>query len=197
MSEEQRKTIISQLRLRSFEVTDFTKLHECVTTKGGDEGHTQLLFGQTVPKWHPRIRLIGKLDMLSSLLNLAKLNMPEKGRHALNRIQEKLVYVMGEAATETEDADRFFENYHSLNDEDIDELETATRSCEASGAQFTGWVEKMEQAGAIIEVGRTAAREAESMAWELHQQGMVRDILPRWLNRLSDYLWAFARSRAF
>lgn len=194
MSEAQRRVIISQLRLRSFEVSDFAELNAHVTTKAGDEGHTQLLFGQSVPKWHPRIRLIGKLDMLSSLLNLAKLNTPEKGRHALNRIQEKLVYVMGEVATETEDANRFFENYHSLNDDDIDELESATQAFEESGAQFTGWVEKMEQAGAIIEVGRTAAREAESMAWELHNQGMIRNTLARWLNRLSDYLWAFART---
>lgn len=193
MSEEQRATIISQLQLRSFEVSDFSELQSSVTTKGGDTGYTQLLFGQKVEKWHPRIRLVGRLDFLSSLLNLSKIHSSDKGRHLLNRLQEQLVYVMGEVATDSADIDRFLEGYHSLTDADILDIEAKTEQLENSGAKFTGWVENLEQNAAFAESARTVARETESMAWELHSQGLLRDVLPRWLNRLSDLLWAFAR----
>lgn len=193
MSEKQRSTIISKLKLRSFEVSDFSEVQSSVTTKGGDAGYTQLLFGQKVEKWHPRIRLVGRLDFLSSLLNLSKIHSSDKGRHLLNRIQEQLVYVMGEVATDIADIDRFLDGYHSLNDTDIKDIEAKTEQLESSGAQFTGWVENLELNAAFAESARTVARETESMAWELHSQELLREVLPLWLNRLSDLLWAFAR----
>jgi len=193
MSEEQRNEIVRQLRLRSFEVREFSEIHAQVTTKKGDDGETQLLFNQSAPKWHPRIQLVGKLDFLSSLLNLAKLNAPDKERHELNRLQEKLVYVMAEVATDEADHDRFLDHYHSLTDQDVHDLESSIKVLESSGAQFTGWVEKMSFVGAIADSARAIAREAEGMAWKLQSEGRMRPVLPRWLNRLSDYLWAFAR----
>lgn len=195
MTQEQRQDIIVKLRLRSFEAQDFRDIHEQITTRTGDEGETQLVFGQRVAKSHPRIRLVGKLDLLSSFLNLAKIQAEEKSRHGLNRLQDQLVYVMGEVATHEDDAERYMEHYHSLAASDVDELEVATRALEASGAQFTGWIEKLEWGSALVETARSAAREAEAMAWELHNENLLRVELPRWLNRLSDYLWALAREK--
>lgn len=194
MSDTQREQLIKELGLRSFKVKAFTDLHSSVTTKDGDEGTTELLFGSVVPKWHPRIRLIGKLDHLSSVLNLAKLSTSDKIQKRLYRLQEILVYVMGEVATPSKDRERFLDNYHSLTEADVSDLESSTRDLQNRGAEFTGWVKPMRQTEAILEIARTVARESESMAWELVDQGELRVIIARWINRLSDFLWAFARA---
>jgi cob(I)alamin adenosyltransferase len=192
MSEAQRKDIIRELRLRSFSAKN-ADLHAAVTTKSGDEGETSLLFGRTVHKWHPRIKLVGKLDMLSSYLNLCKIGANERERHGLNKIQESLVYIMGEVATHEDDWERHAEFYHRISQSDVEQLQEMTAALEKQGAQFTAWVEKMELPQAFAETARTAAREAESMAWKLVSEGRLRKELARWLNRLSDYLWTVAR----
>jgi len=192
MSETQREKIIRELRLRSFS-TKNEDLHSAVTTKSGDEGTTSLLFGRKVPKWHPRIKLVGKLDMLSSFLNLCKVDADERERHSLNKIQESLVYVMGEVATHEDDWEQHTEYYHRIAESDVEQLQEMTFGLEKQGAQFTAWVEKMELPQAFAETARTITRETESMAWELVSEDLLRKELALWLNRLSDYLWAVAR----
>lgn len=193
MSESQRTQIIETLKLRSFSV-EHEKQATVATTKLGDAGETSLLFDRRVPKWHIRIRLVGLLDTLNSFLNLSKANAAEREKHTLNRIQEALVYFMGEIATHEEDSERFFEFYHSLSDSDIVQLEDATNRLQAEGSQFSSWVEDLEPSKGFADVARTFSRQAESLTWELISNTNVRPLLARWLNRLSDYLWALSRS---
>ena len=39
-----------------------------IATRTGDDGTTGLIFGQRVPKCHPRIEAVGRLDELNAAL---------------------------------------------------------------------------------------------------------------------------------
>jgi cob(I)alamin adenosyltransferase len=50
------------------------------------------------------------------------------------------------------------------------------------------------EASARIDLARTDARKLERRVVALAREALVSDILRRWLNRLSDYLFMLARS---
>lgn len=192
MSNTQKSKLVEALKTRTHsESCDL--LSKTIITKSGDAGVTELLFGRKVPKWDLRIRLLGKIDTLSSLLNLCKSSATETRIRQLNQLHENMVYVMGEVATDHEDLERFLDNFHSITEADILKLESNTATLEEKGAEFTGWVEDIQGASAFAEIARTAAREAESMAWELEHAKKLRPVVCQWLNRVADYLWALAR----
>lgn len=195
MTDSERDRILAELKGRAFgrafEHTDASG----VITKSGDQGQTFLMFERSVEKWHPRIRLLGRLDLLSSHLTLAKCGAPERERHLLNRIHDTLVCLMGEVATEESDLPRYRKFFHTLGESEITFLEQATSSLEEGGTLFTGWVAEItEPRKAHLDVARAFSREAESMAWELVRSLGLRVELAQWLNRLADCLWALARS---
>jgi len=185
MTDKERAEILAVLKGRSF-----TEKHDAgagsATTRRGDAGMTQLLFEREVPKWHPRIRLVGQLDTVSSFLNLCKAGAVEREKHGL-------VYVMGEVATHEDDLKRFQEFYHSLADSDLILLDELIQRVEAQGSGFSSWVENLDLQAGFADTARTMTRQAESMAWELAAEEKLRTLLARWLNRLADYLWVLSR----
>lgn len=193
MSETQRDEILKVLNTRSF-LSNHAEASNSATTKSGDLGMTQLLFDREVPKWHPRIKLIGKLDSLSSFLNLCKNGVGEREKSDLSRVQEILVYIMGEIATHEEDVEQFMKFYHSLSSSEIAIMDELTQKLEASGSTFSGWVQDLDLHKGFADTARTFARQAEASAWELVSQQKLRPLLAQWLNRLSDYLWALSRT---
>jgi cob(I)alamin adenosyltransferase len=193
MSSQEKNDLSIKLNSRDFSRT-YAGISTSVTTGVGDNGRTQLLFGRVVAKWHPRIKLVGKLDIVSCHLNLAKLGTSDKLRHILNRVQETLVYVMAEVAVETEDFERFCDNYHSIQHSDIQQLQDLTSGMESQGTQFASWIEEFSTRQAYSELARSQVREAEILAWELAESEQLRQEIALWLNRLSDLLWALSRS---
>ena len=196
MSEAQRDEILKVLNARSF-LSTHVEAPSSATTKAGDLGMTQLLFDREVPKWHPRIKLIGTLDTLSSFLNLCKNGAVDREKHAINRIQETLVYIMGEVATHEQDVEQFMEFYHSLSGSDLTIMDELIQRLEASGSTFSSWVQDLDLHKSFADTARTFARQAEASAWELVSQQKLRPLLAQWLNRLSDYLWALSRTATF
>jgi len=193
MSESDRDRILAELSLRSFGSTNSGD-KQSATTKRGDNGQTSLLFGREVPKWHPRIRLVGLLDSATSFLNLCRIKASERDRHTLNRIQETLVYVMGEIAVHNDDYERFLEFYHSLTEKDLNLLEESQAFLEDRSKGFGAWVENLDSTHAYADTARTFVRQAEALAWQMAEESSIRSLLPQWLNRLSDYLWTLSRS---
>ncbi|NBS55320.1 ATP:cob(I)alamin adenosyltransferase, partial [bacterium] len=50
-------------------------------------------------------------------------------------------------------------------------------------------------AGAALDLARTVCRRAEREVWKLEKsQGNIRSLIPRYLNRLSDFLWLLERA---
>jgi ATP:cob(I)alamin adenosyltransferase len=164
-----------------------------IITETGDDGTTKLLSGERVRKDHPRIEACGELDLLSSLLGLARqaCRLRETAL-ALEAVQRDLLRVGGELAS-IEPAFR-----DPIVELDVEGLSANIRELEARiplrGFVLPGGTE----AAARIDLARSAARSLERRTVSLGRGGSddrpASLALRRYLNRLSDYLFMLARS---
>ena len=69
-----------------------------ITTKRGDKGFTDLLFGGKVSKGDPQIEALGAVDELNANLGTARVLLDGEIARAIDQIQEWLVTLMGELA---------------------------------------------------------------------------------------------------
>jgi cob(I)alamin adenosyltransferase len=170
-----------------------------VITGRGDEGTTDLMFGKRIAKTSLRVEVLGTIDELNAALGLARAAGPSADiLELIDRVQEKLVGLMGELACLPEDDARYRENgYPVITLSDVEDLTATARGYEAKGVRFSGWARPGAE-GSLVRAGldfaRTAARRAERAALALHESGAA---VPReirlFFNRLSDLLWILAR----
>jgi cob(I)alamin adenosyltransferase len=160
-----------------------------ITTKSGDDGSTGLWSGERVGKDDPRIEICGDIDELSSLLGFARLAATlGPSREALEALQRDLLRLAGELAS----VDPAFTD--PIQSWDEEGLTAKTRALEAA-IPFLGFVLPGRTEGsARIDLARTVARRVERRVVALSRTAPVSDILRRYLNRLSDYLFMLARA---
>ena len=170
-----------------------------VTTKRGDDGKTDLLFGRRIEKASPLMAAMGLIDELNAALGLVRVSgIAGARREQIDGIQEKLVGLMGELATHPEDSEKYDEaGYPRVGDADVDHLEAATRTLEADmDIRFKGWARPGKEAcesAARLDYARTVCRRAEQGLWSTPS---ARNAARLFLNRLSDLLWVMARAEA-
>ena len=168
-----------------------------IATRTGDDGTTSLLYGQRVPKDHPQIEAVGSLDELNAALGFAKATCPTPAhRTALEAVQKDLVNLMGEVACAEADAPRYHASkFSKLTEEDLVRIDAAVTAIEAHDVKFDGWATPGANLhAAALELARTAGRRAERRLVGLPGHGRtVRPLLSRYINRVSDLLWLFAR----
>ena len=172
-----------------------------ISTRKGDHGETDLLFGCRLPKSHPRIHALGAVDELNAALGVlrASATRPET-KEFVARIQEWLITLMGELATPPGKEQR----YTDQHSERIDFAKTEF---------LDGWVERLEKAGCLrvsgwalpgaagvlsgahADVARAICRRAERVVVDLDgtAEAVPNAEIIRFLNRLSDVLWLLAR----
>ncbi len=172
-----------------------------IATRTGDDGTTQLLFGQRVPKHHPQVEAVGAFDELNAAIGMVK---PQLGpplrdqeiRALLTTVQKNLVALMGELACAETDAERYLSSkFEKLVPADVQRLDTALAALEARGLMFSGWATPGgNQRAAALDVARTTARRAERQLGVISTHGRnVRPEVRQFTNRLSDLLWLLAR----
>jgi cob(I)alamin adenosyltransferase len=173
-----------------------------ITTRKGDSGETDLLFGQRVAKTHPRIQALGDIDELNAALGWVRIYARSGEAQLLaEETQLQLIHLMGELATPVGKEQRYDETHpqQQLSDAAVRKLDALVEKLEREGNfKFTGWVlpgGKGSAAGAACDMARTVCRRAERSV--LAMLGTA-DALPnaeivRYLNRLSDVLWLLAR----
>ena len=166
-----------------------------ITTKRGDDGTTDLLFGGKAGKGDPQIEALGAVDELNASLGLARVVMDGEGAGSIDRIQKWLVTLMGELAMPVEkDAEYDRAGFGRIGGTEIEWMESLSAGIEGD-RKFEGWLRPGAAGGdlaARLHVARTVARRAERRAWEVDEKvcsGEVRIFL----NRLSDALWLMAR----
>lgn len=169
-----------------------------ISTKGGDNGKTSLMFGQRVSKCCERVRAYGAVDEFTSALGLARSfceNDNAKLAEEILEIQYNLVKLMTELATSSENFPKLIEkNMPILSEGDLKEIEAKIDGIEACGTSFCGWqIPGACKLNAALNMARAICRRAETDVICLHE----RDPLPRplphiYLNRLADllFLWA-------
>lgn len=161
-----------------------------IYTKTGDKGSTSLFDNKRVAKDDIRVESYGTVDELVSFLGLAKNYVDcEEIYNIIQDIQNKLFTVASSLATEDRDKIK----YH-IEEEDIKYLED----------NIDIYMEKLNHPSKFIVPGsgkksghlhvcRTVCRRAERRIITLASHNEVDPILIKYVNRLSDLIYALAR----
>ncbi len=170
-----------------------------VTTGGGDAGETALLFGRRVSKTHPRVVTYGTVDELNCALGTVRAALPEDTplRGELREIQKLLQRINTELATDDADQQRLESSGIALlEDAHSEHLTARIATLEEQLPQIREFLLPGDSVpSAALHMARAICRRAEREVWQLRTGNtQVRDLLPRYLNRLSDYLWLTART---
>ena len=170
-----------------------------ISTRTGDDGTTGLIFGQRVPKHHPRVEAVGRFDELNAAIGAAKASAPPAPMRMLEDIQRQLVLVMGELAADDADQERYLADrrFGSLDAEALARLDAAVDGLENGDPplRFDGWATPgRTPLAAALDVARVTARRAERHLVAMREAGsVVRPLVLQYVNRASDLLWLLAR----
>ncbi len=174
-----------------------------IATRTGDDGTTGLVFGQRVPKCHPRIEAVGRLDELNAALGQAKaVNGDANLRGTLEAIQKDLVVVMGEIAADDADQERYLASkFGALKEDALARLDAAVAALENGDPplRFDDWATPGRTVpAAALDLARVTARRAERHLVAMRAAGQpVRGLLLQYVNRASDLLWLLARQAEY
>jgi cob(I)alamin adenosyltransferase len=164
-----------------------------ISTKTGDDGTSSLLFNRRVPKTDLHIEAVGTVDELNAALGLARASAPALDPEIL-KIQNELVLLMGELALLPEDRPRYdqFKGQY-ITAAATDRLTTLVHEGEKH-VSLTDWVMPGgSPISAPLDFARAVCRRAERRVLTLHQALPVNPEIIRYLNRLSDLLFVWAR----
>jgi cob(I)alamin adenosyltransferase len=169
-----------------------------IATKTGDAGETTLMYGRRVPKTHPRVEACGTVDELNSSLGLVRATTNEKLiEEVVFSVQKELVLLMGELAVGDENRERYLKDgYQVVTAAMVDRLTDVVNDLEKNyHIVFKHWATPGHNlSSAALDVARTTCRRAERRVVAV--AGGADYVNPetiRYLNRLSDVLWLFAR----
>lgn len=162
-----------------------------VITRTGDGGETSLVGGQRVSKDDLRIEAYGTVDELNGVLGTC-LHCSEgpagPWRQQIQQVQQRLFDLGAELADPRSDASG------SLSAADVEDLERWTEQALQDLQPLTSFVlPGGSPANAQLHLARTVCRRAERRAVSLAREQDLRPLLVRYLNRLSDYLFAASR----
>ena len=165
-----------------------------IATKTGDNGTTALMFGRRVSKTDPRVEAYGTVDEFNAALGLIRATCPHPFiTERIFAIQKELVVLMGELAVADTDRVRYSEKgFQFVTAEMVDRLTALIDDFEQNHEiGFQHWATPGDSlASAVLDLARTACRRAERRVIEVgHPNGEI----VRYLNRLSDLCWLYAR----
>lgn len=169
-----------------------------IATKTGDDGTTAIMYGRRVAKTEARIAANGTVDELNASLGVARAGLREPLlTEKILAIQKELVVLMGELAVLPEDRERYAAGGFQFVDAGmvdcltahIDDLEKNHR------ISYEGWATPGATVeSASLDMTRTVCRRAEREVLRLAETGApVNPEIVRYLNRLSDLCWLWAR----
>lgn len=173
-----------------------------IYTGTGDDGTTGLLFGGRVAKDSPVIAANGAVDEAQAAIGLARAEV-ELGSEVdvlLSGLERDLYVLMAEVATAAANRAKLKPGVTLVTGAMVDALERRIDDLAARFPPVTDFVVPgHDRLSAALDVARTVTRRAEREVLALSGAGAPGDALPadsevgRYLNRLSDLLWAAAR----
>lgn len=181
------------------------RIHK-VYTRTGDQGFTDLVGGERVPKDSLRIESYGTVDEVQSVLGMLRAalsesaeagRMPEVCREAvghIHRVQQDLFDLGSTLSTPPQHAGRV---KHPVTAERIAWLEdTMDRWNEELPPLRSFVLSGGGRFSALAHVARTVCRRCERIVLRLSREEEVPPEPLRYLNRLSDFLFVLARHLA-
>ena len=174
-----------------------------VYTKTGDTGTTALFGGTRVPKHHIRIESYGTVDELNSHIGLIRdQEMNQLYKNVLIEVQDRLFTVGAILATPPEketlkNGQKRLQNL-AIQESDIEYLENQIDAMEESLPQMTHFVlPGGHTTVSYCHIARCVCRRAERLAVHLNDIEPTDELVIKYLNRLSDYLFVLARKLSF
>lgn len=161
-------------------------------TKTGDKGQTSLVGGARVSKSSPRVNCYGTIDEANSMLGLAYTQTEQSFvKDSIKSIQKKLFVVGAELASDEAGMKRL---KSTVSEDDVSFLESIVDECtKTTGKQTHFVIPGVNAQSAALHVARTIVRRAEREIVAMAETEQVREVLVRYINRLSDAIYAMAR----
>lgn len=168
-----------------------------IYTKTGDKGMTSLIGGKRVAKNSARLESYGTIDELNSYLGMIRsLAGDEQITDELVGIQSRLFDVGGNLATDPENAD--IKVKLGIRESDIRLLEEAIDRMDAEVPPMKYFVlPGGDQLSSFCHIARTVCRRAERRILDLAEEAQVDELVLKYVNRLSDYLFILSRKMAY
>ena len=166
-----------------------------IYTRTGDEGETGLFGGERVSKAHLRVEAYGTLDELNAALGFAAQSvMTAEVRAGLRQIQNDLFSLGAFLATPGAEDGSARPSVPPLPEPRVEEMEGWIDRASAETPDLKDFILPGGTSGAaVLHVSRTICRRAERTVVRFAERQEVHPLVLRYLNRLSDLLFAFAR----
>lgn len=163
-----------------------------VYTKTGDKGQTSLIGGTRLPKHHIRIEAYGTVDELNSHLGLLRDVVDEPVTNTLLiSIQDRLFTIGSHLAA---DPVKSKMQLPPIVEEDVVALEKAIDVITAQVPEMRSFILPGGHVYvSYCHIARCVCRRAERAVLRLAESEPVQEIHPKYLNRLSDYLFMLSR----
>ncbi|MCZ8284199.1 MAG: cob(I)yrinic acid a,c-diamide adenosyltransferase [Bacteroidia bacterium] len=163
-----------------------------IYTKTGDKGQTSLIGGTRIPKFDVRIEAYGTVDELNSYIGLIRDQaMDTHAREILIEVQDRLFTIGSLLAADPVKnkmtLPQIVEGDVKLLEEEMDSMDKTLpemKSFVLPGGHTTV---------SFCHIARCVCRRAERCVLKLNEQEAVNELIYKYLNRLSDYLFVLSR----
>jgi cob(I)alamin adenosyltransferase len=165
-----------------------------IYTRSGDDGTTGLLYGGRIPKWSPAIEANGAVDEAQAAIGVARAEVTGSALdELLLRVERDLWVLMAEVATEPEHRAKLAARDQLVTLAMVEALEARIDEVLAQTTLPAAFVVPgANRASALLDLARTVVRRAERQV--MAHPPAPDSLAGRYLNRLSDLLWALARA---
>jgi cob(I)alamin adenosyltransferase len=163
-----------------------------IYTKKGDKGETGLLGGTRVKKSHIRIESYGTVDELNSWIGLIRdQNIDRHSKEILIGIQDRLFTIGSHLASDPEKSKA---KIPDIKEEDVTALEKEMDAMNEILPEMRSFVlPGGHTTVSYCHIARCICRRAERCTVGLVSEEKVEDVIIKYLNRLSDYLFVLSR----
>lgn len=163
-----------------------------IYTKTGDKGQTSLIGGTRVPKHHIRIEAYGTVDELNSHIGLIRdQQIDDHSKQVLIEIQDRLFTIGSSLASDPEKSKM---KIPDLKEDDIILLEQEMDKINETLPEMRSFIlPGGHTTVSFCHIARCVCRRAERLTIHLSENSFVSDLVIKYLNRLSDYLFILSR----
>jgi cob(I)alamin adenosyltransferase len=166
-----------------------------IYTRTGDDGTTGLLYGARVPKWSPAVEANGAVDEAQAAIGVARAEVAAGSDldELLLGVERDLWVLMAEVATEPENRPKLAARGQLVTPAMVEALEARIDEVLAATELPAAFVVPgANRCSALLDLARTVVRRAERQV--MAHPPAEDSLAGRYLNRLSDLLWALARA---
>lgn len=167
-----------------------------IYTKTGDKGETSLFGGKRISKANIRIEAYGTVDELNAYIGLLRDQEVNISRKDLLKEVQDILFTMG--ASLAADPEKPGLKKPGLTEKDIQHLEKEIDVMEAELPELKAFIlPGGHTAVSFCHIARTVCRRTERAVILLNQEDAnVEELIIKYLNRLSDYLFVLGRTMA-